>query len=94
MSIVRRDLDAVASGLGVSNDADAIAVLTRLMAHAAELETGLLRLHNSVPDHGRHITTVDEFAVKINKASSIVREAWNQLCDLKISFTMHERGES
>ena len=91
---IRRDLDSVATALGVTNDADASAVLRRLEVQAADLESALLRLHNSVPQHGRPVTAIDEFAIAIHEASKKVHEAWTQLMDIRLSFQAHERGES
>ncbi|SDK10787.1 hypothetical protein SAMN05428985_102701 [Nocardioides sp. YR527] len=90
---IRRDLDSVATALGVTNDADACALMRRLEVQASELEGALLRLHNAVPQHGRPVTAMDEFAITIHEASKTVHQAWTQLMDLRLSFQAHERGQ-
>ena len=91
---IYRDLDSVATALGVTNDADAWAVMRHLEIRASELSSALLRLHNSVPQHGRRVTAIDEFAIAIHEASKKVNDAWTQLLDLRLDFQVHERGES
>lgn len=91
---IYRDLDSVATALGVINDADACAVMRRLEVRASELSSALLSLHNSVPQYGRRVTAIDEFAIAIHEASRKVNDAWTQLLELRLDFEAHERGES
>lgn len=90
MATRRKDLDAWAIILGVSNDADAMSVLSgyysRLLVVATELNTFQKRFETSGYVGG------DDILIALNDAARETLDAADGLRRLRRSFERHERG--
>ena len=86
----RKDLDAWAQILGVTNDADAMSVLSnqygRLLVIAGELNTFQKRYETTGAVGG------DDILLALNDAAREVLDAADGLRLLRRSFERHERG--
>ena len=86
----RKDLDAWADILGVTNDADAMATLRshhgRLLVIAGELNT----FQNKYSKSG--VLGGDDVLVALNDAATDTLTAADELWQLRRAFERHERG--